>query len=400
MGKSSSPEVSYQSSPEQAALLRAIMPLVQGIANYGVGNLNASGVSSGTPAGSYANPVAPSSNPYQIPTTNGTGTFANGWSPNSYGGGQDMVWSGGQQYIMKDGVPTPTGVSAGYYAGSSGRSSGAPQTTAQSPNPSGETYSGVTGGVMGGLSPSSSATITGGYEPGPTGLPLNAPAAPYMPSMEGVLSGVGLPNAQGLYSGLNAPQPTAGWYDSLSPQVMQGLWEPYNEGGRQLMEVMGGAGRLGSESGGISGNAAAGLGQFYQDASKDVGLQAWQMASPGMWGDYQSGINERNLGWDVGLQDWQNQMTERTSDWQNEAARRSGDYQMSQQAWNVPWGLMGMAPSLTPTGFVQPQSGSGIGSGLMGGGAGWALGSSLGLSNPATAGLAGLFGLGGLLGGK
>ena len=123
------------------------------------------------------------------------------------------------------------------------------------------------------------------------------------------------------------------------------------------------------------------------------------MASPGMWGDYQAGINERNLGWDVGLQNWQNQMTERTSDWQNELARRSGDYQMSQQAWNVPWGLMGDGTILMLTGFVQPQSGGNIGSGIMGGGAGLALGSSLGLSNPATAGLAALFGLGGLFGG-
>ena len=76
--------------------------------------------------------------------------------------------------------------------------------------------------------------------------------------------------------------PTGAWWDSLSPNVMEGLWSPVNEGARQMMETMGMSGQLGSGRGGFSGAGGTALGKFYEDAAQNVGLQAWQMTGPQM----------------------------------------------------------------------------------------------------------------------
>ena len=104
--------------------------------------------------------------------------------------------------------------------------------------------------------------------------------------------------------------PSAGWFNSIAPEVKQGLWEPYREAGQQLGETFGSRGQQGSQRGGPSGTYGAAMGSFAADASKNVGLQAWQMTAPQMM-------------------DYRNQQYEG-------AMRERGDYLQAQQA---PWTL-------------------------------------------------------------
>ena len=92
-----------------------------------------------------------------------------------------------------------------------------------------------------------------------------------------------------------APQPTAGWFKSISPNVMQGLWEPYDFAASQLGERMGASGSIGSARGGYSGTAADAFGRFYSDAGKDIGMNAWNMMLPGMQNQWQAELT-RNMG--------------------------------------------------------------------------------------------------------
>ena len=85
----------------------------------------------------------------------------------------------------------------------------------------------------------------------------------------------------------NQMMPQQGWMNNLDSGVKKGLWEPWEQGANQLGERFGNAGMGGSARGGMSGSAAAGFGKYYQDAAKDVGMQAWNMVQPAQqagWG--------------------------------------------------------------------------------------------------------------------
>jgi len=85
--------------------------------------------------------------------------------------------------------------------------------------------------------------------------------------------------------------PTDGWYDSLDPNIMAGLNEPWNDAQDQMFESLGQAGSLGSGRGGLSGAAGAALGEFSADRASAVGLDAWNMVSPGLVADYNSNLD-------------------------------------------------------------------------------------------------------------
>jgi hypothetical protein len=74
--------------------------------------------------------------------------------------------------------------------------------------------------------------------------------------------------------------PSAGWFSGLDPSITQGMWEPYNQGANQLAEQLSSFGGLGSARGGVSGMGAAGLGKFWENASQNVGMNAWNMMGP------------------------------------------------------------------------------------------------------------------------
>jgi hypothetical protein len=99
--------------------------------------------------------------------------------------------------------------------------------------------------------------------------------------------------------------PTSGWYDNIAPEVRQSLWEPAREGGRQMMEVMGAKGQIGSAGSPISGSAATGVGKLFSDYSQGIGGQAWNMMQPGLMADYQAQLGRNITGYQTSLMPFQ-----------------------------------------------------------------------------------------------
>jgi hypothetical protein len=218
---------------------------------------------------------------------------------------------------------------------------------------------------------------------------MGAPTAPTMPSMTGVLSGVQpyqIPSTESM-------MPTKSWWDSLSPDVMAGVWAPYQQASQGMLEQLGGMGQLGSARGGATGAAGAALGQFGADAANKVGLQAWQMSQPAAQMGWQAQLGQNQQG-------YQNQLTESQTNYANQVAQQQADYQMQQQIWGMPFGMTGMIPGTYSQGITtQPQSTNWMG--MLGGGAmGGMLGSqqSGGYGQGANTGMGALGGA--MMGGK
>lgn len=175
--------------------------------------------------------------------------------------------------------------------------------------------------------------------------------APQMgaPSMKGVLS------SQPMYDVPEAVAPTADWFSNLSPEVKTGLYAPYAEAGRGLMETMGSRGQLGSARGGLSGATGAAMGELAGKAAQDVGLNAWQMTAPGLQNNWQADLNRNINQYNTGQQE------------------RLGDYNTQMSVWGMPMQAMGMTPQFQPQGITTQNSnqvGNMFGGGMMGGMAG------------------------------
>lgn len=213
---------------------------------------------------------------------------------------------------------------------------------------------------------------------------FGAPSAPTMPSMTGVLSGVQpyqIPSTESM-------MPTQSWWNSLSPDVMAGVWAPYQQASQGMLEQLGGMGQLGSARGGATGAAGAALGQFSADAANKVGLQAWQMSQPAMQAGWQAQLGQNQQG-------YQNQLTESQTNYANDVARQQADYAMQQQVWGMPFGMTGMMPGTYSQGITtQPQSTNWLG--MLGGAAG---GGMLGSQMSGGYGQGANTGLGAIMGG-
>jgi len=275
----------------------------------------------------------------------------------------------------------------------------------------------------------------------PEGAPstLGQPSAPQMPSAEGVLTGTDMykipemaqaspydvpdiykvnPYALatfgqlGSYDVPGAVLPSKDWYGSMSPEVMEGVWAPYQEGAEQMLEAFGG-----TAGAGISGAHAAAMGKYFADASKDVGLQAWQMSQPGMMAEWQAQVgrgrdiwgeeaarqrimqgqrvgaardvwgeevarqnrawegelsaeqlawmeNQRRYGtqWGEELQreklGHQYETQESMMDYQNEMQRLQQQYGIDVQAWGLPFTILQALQGATPQAVVSQQPGA------------------------------------------
>lgn len=218
------------------------------------------------------------------------------------------------------------------------------------------------------------------------GMSQQLPQAPTAPSMQGVLSDIPM------YDIPQAPMPTKDWYSSLSPEVMGGLWAPYDYGAKQLTTQLNASGQAGSARGGYSGAAGAALGELYSRGAKDVGMQAWQMSQPGLFADYTSQL-QRNL------TGYGNLTRESLADHQNLINQQQQNYQAQMMQYQLPYSMLGMTPQFMPTGVVQQGGSPALGA--LGGAAGGALsGAALGSAVPGIGtglgaiggGLMGLFG--------
>jgi hypothetical protein len=147
--------------------------------------------------------------------------------------------------------------------------------------------------------------------------------------------------------------PTQGWYDNISQEVKQGLWEPWNDAANQLQMNMNVQGQLGSPRGGYSGAAGTGLGKLYADAGQQVGMQAWNMMQPGNQALWQA-----NLGRNI-------------ADYQANMGQYQQNYNTELEAWRMPYNILpsaglGAAQSGYITQSGNPWAGAASGA-LMGG---------------------------------
>ena len=196
---------------------------------------------------------------------------------------------------------------------------------------------------------------------GTTGQPLWQTSQPpsalnEIPSMQGVLSGIPM------YDIPEAAQPTSQWWEGVSPDIKQGLWQPYKEAGAQLSEQMGGQGQWGSARGGPSGAAGAAMGEIASNAAMNVPMQAWEMGQQGRQNTWNAQLGQNQQG-------YQNQVQEAMGDW----SRYGTDYQNQMQKWGMeqqaiaaPWNIgPGLIGGTYGENVVDPgspdQSGQAIG---------------------------------------
>jgi len=197
---------------------------------------------------------------------------------------------------------------------------------------------------------------------------------------------LGAPSATGTLTsvpmyGIPSPStamPTQDWWSSLAPQVKQGLYAPYEEAGRGLLETLGARGQSGSAMGGYSGAAGAALGELAGQAANNVGLAAWQMTSPAAYANWDAQLNRNALGYNQALQE------------------QSLNYNTALQAWQYPMSILGQSAYGLPQGYYQPNTGgfgSALSGGLMGGLAGYNITGSPygGLAGGLLGGLSGYF---------
>jgi hypothetical protein len=311
-------DTEYEWSPEQRELFRAIQPLVGGLAGYGAQNM-----------------YAPSSG----------GVFTPGQPPPQWG--QTPIQQGGQW--ISQGTP-----SGGYDR------TGAPQTRpgrVWQPGPS------AGAGGSGGFQLHGGGQFGGQFAPN-----LGAPSAPGLPSMQGVLSGVPMYDVpqQPTYDipDVRSMMPGATWWGDLDPSIKAGIRAPYEDASQQLAEQLGAKGMTGSGASPYSGQAQAGLGQFWADAAPAMAQQGWGMVAPALgagWGaelsrnqfglqnQWAANLQRNQLGYEQGIQ-------ENLTDYQNQIKQLQSDYATSMQAWQMPYGMMGMTPQLLPTGILGSGS--------------------------------------------
>jgi len=175
------------------------------------------------------------------------------------------------------------------------------------------------------------------------------PTAPTMPSMSGVLSNVPMYNIP------NAVGPTTDWWNSVDPNIKAGAWAPYEQGASALGEKLGSMGQLGSARGGVSGNAAAGFGDYYAQAANQYGLGLWNMSQPGLMADYNAQLQR-------GITGYGNQLTEQGMNYQNQMNQINQNYNNQMTAWQLPWQMATNYNSLMPSGTYHADSGGTMGS--------------------------------------
>jgi hypothetical protein len=106
-------------------------------------------------------------------------------------------------------------------------------------------------------------------------------STPFSKLRESATGGWGPP-----YPVTQAPQPTSDWWNSISPDVRSGIWQPYQEAGNQMMEKLGSVGQLGNPRGGASGVAGMAMSELAAKAGQQAGLQGWNMMQPGAMAQY------------------------------------------------------------------------------------------------------------------
>ena len=94
---------------------------------------------------------------------------------------------------------------------------------------------------------------------------------------------------------INKMMPKEGWWEDLDPNIRAGIREPHEEASRQMLEVMGAKGQIGSGSSPYSGSSQTATGKFWEDAATDMAVQGWNMVSPALTAGWNARL-QRNMG--------------------------------------------------------------------------------------------------------
>lgn len=297
--------VDYQSSPEQAAIYQAILPMVYQM----------SAQSTGIP---YTYTPGSTGTTTSGTTTTSTGTT----TPTSVFSGI----SGGGETDYETPTTTTTTTPAT-------TSSGAYTITGMPAAPTAPTYPDMTGYLTGITAPDAIGYDVASYSP----------------------TGYETPDTSML-------MPTQEWYDSLSGDYIEGLYSSYDEGYSQLLEALGASGVSGSAAG-LSGAGGAAAGEYWSEASTNVLDQLWNMSYPGMSTAYAAelGANqwlaeqqtaadayqaESQTAANASLADlqnyyastgWQNALTEATQNYNNLLTQTGQQYESDVQSYWAPY---------------------------------------------------------------
>ena len=161
-------------------------------------------------------------------------------------------------------------------------------------------------------------------------------------------------------------RPQEGWWQGLDSDVKAGVYEPFKETSRQMLEVMGSRGQTGGASTANTGAAGAAMGQYWGQASPQIAMTGWNMYQPSMMAEYNTQLAQNQAG-------YQQQM--------------------------MPYGMLGNATQMAMPYPTVSQS-SGFGDYAMGLGGPLLAGLGMGAFGNPFSGLMSMFFPGGLFGGQ
>ena len=136
----------------------------------------------------------------------------------------------------------------------------------------------------------------------------------------------------------NVLSPQGDWYGNLDPNIRQGIEAPYQRGANMLGEQLqnyGGA----SARGGTSGNMAAGLGNYWAQASPQMALQGWQMMQPSLQAQYNQPLMAGQADYQTGVEQWRQGLQESQYPYNFASGQVGGTYStpVVQQQQQTPW---------------------------------------------------------------
>lgn len=94
---------------------------------------------------------------------------------------------------------------------------------------------------------------------------------------------------------ISSMMPGKNWWADLDPNIKAGIREPYEDASRQMLEVMGAKGQIGSASSPYSGSSQTATGKFWEDAATGMAGQGWNMVSPALTAGWNAEL-QRNMG--------------------------------------------------------------------------------------------------------
>ena len=193
-----------------------------------------------------------------------------------------------------------------------------------------------------------------------------------------------IPEMPSAYQGIERAMPTSAWWNSISPDIKQAAWQPYEDMTDNLMESLGYGGSVGSPSGGFSGAAGEALGrEVVSRAATQIPAQLWNMTGPQMQQAWQ--------------QDYGTEKGRVLAGYESEAQRRQEQLRAISYPWQTLPGLLGGTYS---DAIVDPGEASPIAGILGGASSGATMGTAAGgIVSGATAGTSVSPGWGTLIGG-